>query len=65
MNRNYSRLLLDQDRNEGEVSLAYSKSSEGRIMKLSFPGPILNEKEPYVAALFAVPIWWQDWVDFS
>jgi hypothetical protein len=48
----------------GDVALGVSKKDNRSTMSLKFPSKALIVKEPYASALVALPVWWNDWINY-
>jgi len=44
----------------GSMSVSRSEKNEVDV-NIGFPTHLLDERDPYITALFAVPPWWQEW----
>lgn len=54
-------LFEQEKRNGGDIGFSLTCNKDGGTTSVRFPGHLLDKKEPFVAALYAVPAWWFDW----
>lgn len=54
-------LFEQEKRNGGDIGFSLTCNKEGGSTSVRFPAQLLNKREPFMAALYAVPAWWFEW----
>lgn len=60
------RSVYEQEDLKGaKVSLKTESSGNGGKISIEFPEYFLSAQDPFMAAVYAVPVWWHEWNEYS